>query len=122
MAEKVGATKHETEGLEGELDQAKNRLEAATKECGRWKDRTVELQYALRRLKLKETQAPAQISRAVESALLTLTPTTNSGKPVVLMIVITNPWSFFIRLCALSPWSLLFPGWQGGPQIAPIAL
>ena len=80
MAGKVGATKHETEGLEGELDQTKGRLEAVTKECARWKDRTVELQHALRRFKLKETQAPTQISKAVDSALTALTLPTNACK------------------------------------------
>jgi len=81
MAGKVGTTKHETEGLEYELDETKDRLEAVTKECARWKDRTVELQQVLRRFKLKETQAPNQISKAVDSALVALTtiPTTNSG-------------------------------------------
>ena len=82
MAGKVGATKHETEGLEGELYQTKTRLEGVTNECARWKDRTVELQQALRRFKLKETQAPTQISKAVDSTLLALTLTANSGKPL----------------------------------------
>jgi len=83
MAGKVGATKDETEGLEYELDKTKDRLEAVTKECARWKDRTAELQQVLRRFKLnlKETQVPNQISKAVDSALVTLTtlPTANSG-------------------------------------------
>ena len=79
MAEKVGTTKHETEGLESELDQTKTQLEAVTNECARWKGQTVELQQTLRRFKLKETQGPTQISKAVDSALLAST-TTNSGQ------------------------------------------
>jgi hypothetical protein len=33
---------------------------------------------------------------------------------VVLTIVVTNLWSFFTRLCALTPRVVLSPGWLGG--------
>ena len=79
MAEKVKAAEHDTEGLEHELDQAKKRLETATAKCARWKERTVELRGAVRRIKAREYRGPSGISSAVESAITALA---SSGRPL----------------------------------------
>ena len=79
MAEKVEATKHESEGLETELGQAKERLETTTAECAYWKDRTVELQRTLCQIKAREARGPKGISDAVRSAIAALAA---SGVPL----------------------------------------
>ena len=40
----------------------------------------------------------------------------------VLMIVITNPWSFSTHICVLTPWSLFFAGWPRVTTNGPWAL
>lgn len=79
MAEKMETTEHDTEGLVHELDQTKKRVETATAECSRWKERSVELQRTLRRIKAREFRGPRGISNAVKSAITALA---KSGKPL----------------------------------------
>ncbi|KAF9647055.1 hypothetical protein BDM02DRAFT_2823232 [Thelephora ganbajun] len=76
MAEKVETTKQDTEGVEVGLDEVKKQLEVAATDCAHWKERTVELQRALRRIKEREFRGPKGISNAVESAIAALV---NSG-------------------------------------------
>jgi len=79
MAEKVEATEHDTGGLVHELDQTKKRLDTVTAECARWKERSVDLQRTLRRVKARESRGPKGISNAVKSAMTALA---KSGKPL----------------------------------------
>ena len=79
MAEKVGGTKRETEGLERELVQVKKQLETATAKCTRWERKSVELRRALQRIKAREHRGPKAISCAVQSAIANLA---SSGKPL----------------------------------------
>lgn len=79
MAEKVETTEHDTEGLVHELDQTKKRLDTVTAECARWKERSVELQRTLRRIKARESRGPKGISSALGSAITALA---KSGKPL----------------------------------------
>lgn len=71
--------KHEAKGLGNQIDQVKERVEAVTADCAHWKERTVELQRALRRFKERESRGPKGISNAVESATIALA---SSGKPL----------------------------------------
>lgn len=82
MAGKVGAAEHETEEMESKLDEAKEQAEAAVKECTRWKEKTAEIQRALRLYKGREARGQAKISGAVNFALTILAE--NPGQPLPL--------------------------------------
>ena len=79
MAEKVEATERGTEELIHELDQTKKRLDTVAAECAHWKERSVEIQRVLRRIKARESRGPKGISCAVKSAITALV---KSGKPL----------------------------------------
>jgi hypothetical protein len=54
------------------------------------------------------------VDRSFPAAVVGWIPTSHPPTPVVLTIVVTNLWSFFTRLCALTPRVVLSPGWLGG--------